>query len=149
MMRRDWLLAVVLVSLVAFACTLGPKDAAAWVLWEKRMTFKDSGEATVWEPLDGFDRLADCQKSGQEILKGALGFMGSEGRKLLSVRPDGRSAAYEVSEGGARHTVDTRFLCFPGPFDPRAGHGTSGTTDDDKGRDPATSGQQRTRTMDR
>ena len=127
MMRRDWLLAVVLVSLVAFACTLSPKGAAAWVLWEKRMTFKDAGEATVWEPLDGFDRLADCQKSGQEILKGALGFMGSEGRKLLSVRPDGLSAAYEVSEGGARHTVDTRLLRFPGPLDPRAGRGDGPT----------------------
>jgi hypothetical protein len=122
MTRRDWLLAAVLVSLVALtlAYSVKPKDAAAWVLWEKRMTFKDGGEATAWEPLDGFDRLADCQKSGQEILRAALDFMKSDGRKLLSVRPDGRSASYEENDGGAQQTVDARFLCFPGPFDPRA-----------------------------
>jgi hypothetical protein len=118
--RRDWLMAALLVLVVVLAYTIRPKNDDAWVLWEKRMTFKDAGEATAWEPLDGFDRLADCQKSGQEILKGALGFMGSEGRKLLGVRPDGRSATYEDGESGARHTVDTRFLCFPGPFDPRS-----------------------------
>ena len=122
MTRRDWLLAAVLVSLVSLtlAYSVKQKDAAAWVLWEKRMTFKDGGEATSWEPLDGFDRLADCQKSGQEILRAALDFMKSEGRKLLSVRPDGRSASYEENESGTRQTVDARFLCFPGPFDPRA-----------------------------
>ena len=121
MTRRGWLTVVALASLgvLTLAC-VKPKDAAAWVLWEKRMTFKDAAEATVWEPLDGFESLAGCQKSGQEILKGALGYMGSEGRKLLNVRPDGRSATYEVNEDGARHTVDARFLCFPGPFDPRS-----------------------------
>ena len=122
MTRRDWLIALALVSLVALALafTVRPKDATAWLLWEKRMTFKDGAESTVWEPLDGFDRLAECQKSGQEILKGALGYMGSDGRKLLGVRPDGRSASYEENQGGSKQTVDVRFLCFPGPFDPRA-----------------------------
>jgi hypothetical protein len=119
MTGRNWWIVSVLISVVALAYIVRPKDGAAWVLWEKRMTFKDGGEATAWEPLDGFDRLTDCQESGREILKGALGFMGSEGRKLLSVRPDGRSASYEASEGGTPLTVDTRFLCFPGPFDPR------------------------------
>ena len=120
MTRRDWLMALALVSLMPLSCAVRPSDPAAWVLWEKRMTFKDAAEATVWEPLDGFDSLAGCRKSGQEILKSALGYMGSEGRKLLGVRPDGRSATYEDGESGARHTVDTRLLCFPGPFDPRS-----------------------------
>jgi hypothetical protein len=122
MTRRDWLIAAALVSLVALtvAYRVTSKDAVAWVLWEKRMMFKDDGEATAWEPLDGFDRLADCQKSGQEILRTSLDFMRSGGRKLLSVRPDGRSAAYEATDGGAKTTIDTRYLCFPGQFDPRA-----------------------------
>jgi len=116
---RGWLMAA-LVSPVAMACSSAPKDADAWVLWEKRMTFSGGGDTTAWEPLDGFDRLAACQKSGQEILRSALAFMGSEGRKLLSVRPDGRSAAYEETAGAAKQTVDARFLCFPGSLDPRA-----------------------------
>ena len=119
MTLRDWLLAAALVSLVALAYNLKPKDAAAWVLWEKRMTFRGDSEATAWEPLDGFDRLADCQKSGQEILQAALPYMKSEGRKLLTVRPDGRSAAYEESDGATKVTVDARYLCFPAPFDAR------------------------------
>jgi hypothetical protein len=112
------LLAAALVALVALAYNLRTKDAA-WVLWEKRMMFKDGGEATAWEPLDGFDRLSDCQKSGQEILQAALPYMKSEGRKLLTVRPDGRPAAYEEGEGATKSTVDARYLCFPGPFDAR------------------------------
>ena len=115
---RGWLVAA-LVSPIAMACSSTPKDADGWVLWEKRMAFKDGGDSTSWEPLDGFDRLADCQKSGQEILRAALDFMKSDGRKLLSVRPDGRSASYEESDGGTKQTIDARFLCFPSPFDPR------------------------------
>jgi len=119
MTLRDWLIAAGVVSLMALAYVARPKGDDAWVLWEKRMTFMDSSEATAWEPLDGFGRLSDCQKSGQEILQAGLEFMKSGGRKLLSVRPDGRSATYEENEGGATHTVDARYLCFPGPFDPR------------------------------
>jgi hypothetical protein len=37
-----------------------------------------------------------------------------------SVRPDGRSLIYEVTNAKPRQTVDTRFLCFPGALDPRA-----------------------------
>jgi hypothetical protein len=90
---------------------------SAWILWEKTMTTKGDATTTTWEPLDGFDRLSDCHQSGQEIIKAALDFMNSGGRKVLGVRPDGRSAVY--SEGGPQDTVDTRLLCFPGPFDPR------------------------------
>jgi hypothetical protein len=118
MTRRDWLVGGVLVGLLAVLYMVSPKNQSGWVLWEKRMTFRDGGEATTWEPLDGFERLGDCHRSGQEIVADALEFMRSGGRKLLSVRPDGRSAAYAV-EGDAQHTVDTRYLCFPGAFDPR------------------------------
>lgn len=93
--------------------------ASTWVLWEKTMTTKDATMTTEWEPLDGFDRLADCHRMGQEIIQDAHPFMTSGGRKLLSVRPDGRSAVYTITEGGAQHTIDYRLLCFPGPFDPR------------------------------
>jgi hypothetical protein len=116
---RDWLFAAALVSVIAIAYSMRPSDPATWVLWEKRMTFTESGETTAWEPLDGFERLADCQKSGREILQEALPYMKSEGHKLLTVRPDGRSAAYEEGAGQTKSTIDARYLCFPGPFNAR------------------------------
>jgi hypothetical protein len=96
-------------------------DTSGWVLWEK--TAKDGdptvGWTTEWEPVDGFDHLSNCQQSGQEIIEGARAFMSSGGRKLVNVRPDGRSAVYSVAENGVERTVDYRLLCFPSPFDPR------------------------------
>jgi hypothetical protein len=118
---RDWLFATALAALLAVAFFHWPEDRSTWVLWEKRMTFTEGRESTAWEPLDGFDRLADCQKSGRDILQEALPFMKSEGHKLLAVRPDGRSAAYEEGAGSTKSTIDARYLCFPGPFDARPG----------------------------
>jgi hypothetical protein len=96
-------------------------NTSGWVLWEK--TMKEGGSTgvwiTEWEPLDGFDYLADCQRSGQEVIEGARAFMSSGGRKLVDVRPDGRSAVYSVEEDGAQRTVDYRLLCFPSLFDAR------------------------------
>jgi hypothetical protein len=97
----------------------GGGTASTWVLWEKNMTTKDGDTTTAWEPLDGFDRLSDCHQSAQEIIQDARAFMSSGDRKLVAVRPDGRSAVYTVAEDGAQHTTDYRILCFPGSFDPR------------------------------
>lgn len=121
--RMAWL-AVALILFVAMLYALKfPKvgNTSGWVLWEK--TMKDGGPTvgwtTEWEPLDGFDHLSDCQQSGQEVIEGARAFMSSGGRKLVDVRPDGRSAVYSDTEDGAQRTVDYRLLCFPGPFDAR------------------------------
>ena len=95
------------------------RTASTWVLWEKQMTMKGDDTATSWEPLDGFERLWDCHKSAQGIIQDARAYMTSGDRKLVGVRPDGRSAVYTVTEGGSQHTIDYRMLCFPGPFDPR------------------------------
>lgn len=118
-MKLAGVLASVIVASGVLAYAIMHNTARSWVLWEKRMTFASGGEMTAWEPLDGFERLADCQKSGQDILKEALPYMKSEGHKLLTVRPDGRSAAYEEGEGVTKSTIDARYLCFPGPFDAR------------------------------
>jgi hypothetical protein len=120
-MRRElaWLV-VVIVSLFGLAYLFNSQlngTASGWILWEKSMTTKDGATTTTWEPLDGFDRLSDCHQSGREIVQASLDFMNSGGRKVVAVRPDGRSAVY--AEGGAQNTVDYRLLCFPGPFDPR------------------------------
>jgi len=119
MMRRElvWLVVVSLFGLAYLFRSLLSGTASSWILWEKNMTTKDGATATTWEPLDGFDRLSDCHQSGREIVQAALGSMNSAGRKVLGVRPDGRSVVY--AEGGAQDTVDYRLLCFPGPFDPR------------------------------
>lgn len=97
------------------------QGTAGWILWEKNMINKPgSPESVTWEPLDGYDALAECRKKGQEHLKNALAYMNDGAGKLLgSVRPDGRSAMFAVTNAGAGQTVDIRYLCFPGGFDPR------------------------------
>ena len=117
-----WLV-VAVISLFALAYLFNSQsrgNPSSWILWEKNMTTKDTDTTTTWEPLDGFDRLSDCHQSGLDIVQAARDFMNSGGRKLVGVRPDGRSGVYEFIEGGAKHTVDYRLLCFPGPFDPRS-----------------------------
>jgi hypothetical protein len=96
-------------------------QAAGWILWEKNMINKPgSPEVVTWEPLDGYAALAECRKAGQDNLKNALAYMNSGAGKLLGpVRPDGRSAMFAVTDTGAGQTVDIRYLCFPGAFDPR------------------------------
>ena len=125
MARRDWWLGVALVSLAALSPTFVGAiagDASNWVLWEKNLTTKDGNQTPQWEPLDGFDSLADCQISGQQILQTALTYyLKDGGGKLLGdVRPDGRSAMFAVGDAGAQHTVEWRYLCFPGTFEPRS-----------------------------
>ena len=116
------------VPFAGFLCLLVAADvpgvaaqaAAGWILWEKNMTSKPgSPEAVTWEPLDGYDALAECRKTGQEHLKNAVAYMNSGAGKLLgAVRPDGRSATFALTNPVGQ-TVDIRYLCFPGGFDPR------------------------------
>ena len=122
MLRR--LVGIALVLALVFTVLYGLNSsrnmaASTWVLWEKSMITTGGATTTEWEPLDGFDRLSDCHQSGREIIQDARAFMDSGGRKLVAVRPDGRSAVYTVTEGGAEQTTDYRLLCFPGSFDPR------------------------------
>ena len=122
-MRR---LAIVGLSLLATAPLLAAAEAEpGWILWEKNMINKaGSPEAVTWEPMDGYESIAECRKTGQEHLKNALSVMTSGAVKLLGpVRPDGRSAMFAVTEAGSQRTVDIRYLCFPGAFDPRAQQG--------------------------
>ena len=64
--------------------------------------------------------LAECRKAGQELLGYALSYMKDGAGKILGpVRPDGRSAIFAVTTDGVQGTVDIRYLCFPGGFDPR------------------------------
>ena len=106
---------------VQTSAVVGAQGAAGWILWEKNMINKPGApESVTWEPLDGYDTLAECRRTGQEHLKNALTYMNSGAGKLLGpVRPDGRSATFAVTDAGATHTVDIRYLCFPGGFDPR------------------------------
>ena len=96
------------------------QTASGWVLWEKNMVTRAGAESVTWEPMDGFESIAECRQTGQQLLQYALDYMKSGAGTLLGpVRPDGRSAMFEVTNAGPRHTVDTRFLCFPGALDPR------------------------------
>lgn len=109
-----------LALLVVAPDMVGAQGTAGWILWEKNMiNSPGTAEAVTWEPLDGYDTLGECRKTGQEHLKNALAYMNSGAGKLLgSVRPDGRSATFALTNP-AGQTVDTRYLCFPEAFDPR------------------------------
>jgi len=111
------LIAGVLASAPPFA---GAQSNASWILWEKYYTKKGTTETTTWEPQDGFEQLADCRKAAQQLLQYSLDYMKSMGGKLLGpVQLDGRAAMFSVSESGVEKMFDIRYLCFPGPFDPR------------------------------
>jgi hypothetical protein len=96
------------------------QSTSGWILWEKNFTMKGSTPTTQWEPQDGFDTLAECRMSAQQLFQFALAYMKDAGGKILGgVRPDGRSAMFAVTEAGVQQTVDIRYVCFPGTFDPR------------------------------
>jgi hypothetical protein len=123
MTRTDWWLGVALLSVAALSPTLmraAADKTSAWVLWEKNVTTKEGGGTTQWEAIDGFESLTRCQRSGQQIMQIGVDAMKQAGGQLLGdVRPDGRSAMFAVNERGAQQSVEWRYLCFPGTFDPR------------------------------
>jgi hypothetical protein len=121
MRAHAFALVLSLALVVETPCVVDAQSAAGWILWEKHMISKPgSPESVTWEPVDGYDALAECRKTGQEHLKNALAYMnGGAGKLLGSVRPDGRSATFALTDTAAGQTVDIRYLCFPGGFDPR------------------------------
>jgi hypothetical protein len=114
-------LAVLIVGALAGAPSFaGAESPSAWILWEKYFSMKRNAGTTTWEPQDGFDRLADCRTSAQQLLQTALAYMKDNGGKLLGpVQLEGRAAVFAVAKSGVQERVDVRYLCFPGTFDPR------------------------------
>jgi hypothetical protein len=113
------------VVLVATALATAPSSVVAqsssssWILWEKTYTTKGkAAPTTTWEPYDGYDSLAECRKAAQPLLQAALAYVKSMKGKVPK-ELDGRAATYTITESGVEQTTDLRFLCFPGPFDPR------------------------------
>ena len=123
---RALLIVVLGIAAIAAPLPAGAQAGSGWILWEKNMIAKAGGETVTWEPQDGFESLGECRESAQTLLGYALAYMKSGAGKLLGdVRPDGRSAMFEVTNQGARETIDIRYLCFPGEFDPRPRQTTS------------------------
>ena len=110
----------VLVALLFWPVAPSAQTTSGWVLWEKNMAARAGTESVTWEPIDGFESIAECRQMGQQQLQYALDYVKSGAGTLLGpVRPDGRSLIYEVANAKPRQTVDTRYLCFPGALDPR------------------------------
>jgi len=106
--------------LLGWPVATSAQTTSGWVLWEMTMVTKAGADSVTWVPLDGFESIAECRQTGQQLLQYALDYMKSGAGKLLGpVRPDGRSAVFELTQSGPRQTVDTRYLCFPGTLDPR------------------------------
>jgi hypothetical protein len=119
-MMRTVAIGVGMALALAAPSRLSAQATAGWILWEKNMTTKAGADSITWEPLDGFATIAECRLEGQRVFKSALGYMKSgAGKQLGPVRPDGRSAIFDVSKDGVQETLDIRLLCFPGSFDPR------------------------------
>jgi hypothetical protein len=117
---RALLIVVVGIAAIAAPLPAGAQAGSGWILWEKNMIAKSGGETVTWAPQDGFESLRECRESAQTLLGFALAYMKSGAGKLLGdVRPDGRSAMFELAKQGPRETIDIRYLCFPGGFDPR------------------------------
>jgi hypothetical protein len=97
------------------------QSTASWILWEKTYTTKGkAAPTTMWEPYDGYDTLAECRKAALPLLQYALDYVkSSHGKVLGPVQMDGRAVTFTITESGVQRTTDLRFLCFPGPFDPR------------------------------
>jgi hypothetical protein len=118
--------AIALVALIASVLAGASSSARAqstssWILWEKTYTTKGkAAPTTMWEPYDGYDTLAECRKAAPPLIQAALAYVKSLNGKVLGpVQMDGRAVTYAITESGVQQTVDVRFLCFPGPFDPR------------------------------
>jgi hypothetical protein len=119
----------VLLAVLSWPVATSAQATSGWVLWEKTMVDKAGAESVTWVPLDGFESIAECRQTGQQTLQYALDYVKSGAGKLLGpVRPDGRSAIWEVTNAKPRQTVDTRFLCFPGALDPRPRQAPSPST---------------------
>jgi hypothetical protein len=117
-------IAIALLIVVALATTpssVVAQSSSAWILWEKTYTTKGkAAPSTMWEPYDGYDTLAECRKAALPLVQAALAFVKSMNGKVLGpVQLDGRMATFTITESGVQRTTDLRFLCFPGPFDPR------------------------------
>jgi hypothetical protein len=98
----------------------GAQSTSAWILWEKQVTTKGNTETTTWQPQDGFDLLAECRTWGQQLLQFTFAYMKSNNAKILGpMQLDGRAAVFTLTESGVQQTIDVRYLCFPGTFDPR------------------------------
>ena len=116
-------IAFVALSVVALASASSAhaQSASAWILWEKTyMTKGKAAPTTMWEPYDGYDTLAECRKAALPLVQAALEYVKSmKGKQLGPVQMDGRAVTFTITESGVQQTTDLRFLCFPGPFDPR------------------------------
>jgi hypothetical protein len=72
----------------AIAGTLSLVDAqstAGWVLWEKNFTTEKGTEITHWEPQDGFDTIADCRMSAQQLFQFAFAYVKTAGENYLGL----------------------------------------------------------------
>lgn len=119
-MRAIGLVALIVGVLASAPPFADAQSNATWILWEKYHTKKGTTETTTWEAQDGFETLADCRKSAQQLLQYSLDYVKSMKGKLLGpVQLDGRAVVFAITESGIEKTFDVRYLCFPSPFDPR------------------------------
>jgi len=110
-----------IIAAFAGASSAQTQTGSAWILWEKTYTTKGTAApTTMWEPYDGYSTLGECRKAALPLVQYALDYVKSGNGKVLGpVQMDGRAVTYTITESGVQQTVNVRYLCFPGPFDPR------------------------------
>lgn len=61
--------AMVLGIAAIFSVPLRAQTSSGWILWEKNMASKPGTPMSVtWVPMDGYEVLTECRKTGQELL---------------------------------------------------------------------------------
>lgn len=121
-MRAIAFVLLIAVTLAGASSSARAQSTSSWILWEKTYaTKKGTAATTMWEPYDGYDSLAECRTAAQPLLQAALAYVKSKNGKVLGLPKEleGRAAVFTITESGVEQTTDLRFLCFPGPFDPR------------------------------
>lgn len=129
MRRGPTAIAVLFVALAMDPLAVVAQSAAGWILWYKEVRINaDSAPGpptttTIWEPVDGYDSLAECRGTGEQRFRHFVDETKKSGtdRPLGEINADGRSATFEKKSqsGWGPETYDLGYVCFPGTFDPR------------------------------
>ena len=93
----------------------------AWVLWQGRTVVAGVIQPTEWQPLQGFDTLAECgeMKNAQHKRLTASPFYPyGSGTRVIDTKD--KVALSSKSESGEEKVVLVEFRCLPETVDPPA-----------------------------
>lgn len=114
-----------LLSMLLIPVMAGAQSLSGWVLWQRTHSGQKAPTAplatyVIWEPQDGFERLADCRAfaiaSGQ-----SLSPLYKDTKATVEVLPGGTEVIIIFPSNPQKgvEVLRIKFVCFPGTLDPR------------------------------